>query len=63
MDELRNPWCFLRGLWWNLRYFRDAFWSGAWLSGHDFEELTPTDPKVQVLKCRTCGYESAADLQ
>ena len=58
MNELRNPLCFLRGLWWNLRYSRQAFWQGAWLSGHDFEELPSTNPKVQTLKCKTCGYES-----
>lgn len=56
--ELRNPICFLRGLWWNLRYAKTAFWHGAWLSGHNFEETPSDDPKVQILTCKTCGYAS-----
>lgn len=58
MTEFRNPLCFLRALWWNLRYGRLAFWHGVLLSGHDFLELPSDNPKVQTLKCKTCGYES-----
>lgn len=50
IDELRHPLCFLRGVWWSLRY-------AAPLSGHDFEEM-PSKPNEQVLKCKTCGCES-----
>lgn len=49
-DELRHPFCFLRGVWLSLRY-------AAPISGHNFVEM-PSGPKEQVLKCETCGYES-----
>lgn len=63
MSDLRHPLCFLRGLWWNLRYAPRAFWQGAWLSGHSFVEQPTEDPKVLVLKCETCGYESVGTYQ
>lgn len=50
LDELRHPFCFLRGVWWSIRH-------AVPISGHDFVEM-PSKPKEQVLKCKTCGFES-----
>lgn len=52
LNELRNPICWIRGLWLSFRY-------GANISGHAFFE-TENDGKRQVLKCEACGYKSIA---
>jgi hypothetical protein len=49
LDELRHPFCFLRGVWWSIRY-------AAPISGHNFVEI-PSKPNEHVLKCSTCGHE------
>ena len=49
-DEMRNPICWMRGLWYSLRY-------GVNISGHHYLE-TENKGNRQVLKCKTCGYES-----
>lgn len=50
LGELRHPLCFLRGLWWSIRYH-------APISGHDFKEVEHAGGG-RVLHCTTCGYAS-----
>lgn len=54
LDELRNPICLIRGLWYSFKY-------GVNISGHEFVEVE-NGGGCQVLQCKKCGYESVGYL-